>query len=105
TGELAEIDLRIVFGRKVATVAASIDIDDVDAVDPIKIALVRKRCIRVDDAWVKARAKNGGNALALALLPARPLIIAVPGRRLAHLGRVFMNGRVDIGHTGIDARP
>src|SRR5690606_10712471 len=34
---------------------------------------------------------------------APPLIIAIPGRRLADLARILMDGGVDIGRTGRDA--
>ena len=101
-GELPEIDLRVEIGGKIAAVAAGVDIDDVDAVNPVEIGIGGQRGIGIDHTGVEAGAQNGGHALALAILAALPLVIAVPGRRLADFFRILVNGSVDIGHAHFD---
>ncbi|MCY1557469.1 hypothetical protein D9M68_943190 [compost metagenome] len=84
-GKFTEIDLGIEIGRKITAMTARVHIDDVDGIDPVEIVLGGQSRIGIDDARIKAGAENGGDALALALVPVPPFIIAIPGRRFADL--------------------
>ena len=103
TGELAEVDLGVEVGGEVAAVAAGIHVDDVERVDTIEPALLRQRRIGVDDTRIEADAEDGRDAFLLALVTVLPFIVGIPGRLLADLGRIFVDGRVEVGGAGVEA--
>ena len=82
---------------------AGIDVENVDRINAVEILLLRKFCVAVDHTRVKADPENGGNVLLLALFEVFPLVVAVPRRGLADLARLFVDGGVQVGDTGIDA--
>src|SRR5690606_36112532 len=101
--ELAEIDLRIEVGGEVAAMAAGIDVDYVDRIDPVEILVPGKARVGVHHAWIEPGAQDRRDAGGLALGPALPLVVRIPGRRLADLERILVDRRVDIGGTRRDA--
>ncbi|QTK81390.1 Hypothetical protein AT6N2_L0473 [Agrobacterium tumefaciens] len=101
--EFAEIDFRIEVGGEPAAVAAGVDIDDIDRRDLVEILILGKARIGVDHARVETDAENGGNALFLAFLRALPLVVSVPRRRLADLGRILVDRRIHIGNPRVHA--
>ena len=102
-GELAEVDFRIEVGREILAVAACVDVKDVDGVDPVEMALGGQRAVGVDDAGVEADAQDGRDGPRGAAVGALPLVVGVPGRIFAYLGRVFVDGCVQIGRAGPQA--
>ncbi|MNX76100.1 hypothetical protein D3C86_1075960 [compost metagenome] len=83
--------------------AAGIDIDDIDRGDLVEIVILGKTRIGVHHTRVEADAENGGNALFLALFRALPLVVSVPRRRFANLGRILVDRRIHIGNTRVHA--
>ncbi|MNZ58366.1 hypothetical protein D3C78_763720 [compost metagenome] len=83
--------------------AAGIDIDDIDRGDLVEIVILGETRIGVHHTRVEADAENGGNALFLALFRALPLVVSVPRRRFANLGRILVDRRIHIGNTRVHA--
>ncbi|MNH01098.1 hypothetical protein D3C79_603080 [compost metagenome] len=102
-GELAEVDFRVEVGGEVLAMRTGIDVENVDRINAVEILLLRQLGVAVHHTRVETDAENGGNVLFLALFEVFPLVVAVPGRRLADLARFFVNGGVQVGDTGIDA--
>ncbi len=102
-GELAEVDFRVEVGGEVLAMRTGIDVEDVDRVNAVEILLLRQLGVAVHHTRVETDAENGGNVLCLALFEVFPLVVAVPRRGLADLARLFVDGGVQIGDTGIDA--
>ena len=102
-GELAEVDLGVEVGGEVAPVRARVDVHDVDRGDLVEIFVLGQPRIGVDDARIEARAQDCGDARRRAGLAPLPFVVAVPRRRLADLGRVLVDGGVNIGRARVDA--
>src|SRR5690606_11611693 len=87
-------------GGKILAVAAGVDVDDVDRLHRIEILVDGELRIGVDDAGVEAGTEDRGDTRLPAFVPALPLVVRIPGRPLADLERVFVDGRIQIGGTG-----
>ena len=101
-GELTEVDFRIEVGGKVTAVAAGVDVDNVDGIDAVEVIVHGHGGVGVDHTRVKAGTENGGDALLFTDGLALPLVVGVPGRVFADLGRIFVNGGIEVGGTGLD---
>ncbi|MNX99076.1 hypothetical protein D3C86_1315080 [compost metagenome] len=102
-GKFAEVDFRVEIGSEVLAMGTGIDVENVDRINAVEILLLRQRRIGVDHTRVEAHAEDGGDVLLFALFEVVPLVVAIPGRRLADFARFFVNGGVQVGHAGIDA--
>ena len=102
-GEFAEVDLGVEVGREILAVIARVDVDDVDGFHLVHEFVHGETGEGVHHTGIEACPQNGGGVGLGAILAAFPFVVAVPRGCFADFGRVFVNGRVDIGDTGADA--
>ena len=101
--ELAQVDLMIEIGGEISAVASGVDVHDVDGVDGIEMAFHGQGAVGVHDAGVKTHAQDGRDAFGFTALHAFPFVIAVPGGILADFVRLFVDGRVHIDRSRLNA--
>ena len=58
--KFAEIDFRIEIGREIPPMTASINVQNVDSIDLVEIALYRQGAIGIDHARIESRTQNRG---------------------------------------------
>src|SRR5208337_1341331 len=102
--ELSEIDLRVKIRRKISAMTSGVNIQYVYSIDLVEISLYGKGAVGIDNSWVKTSAEYSGHSLVSTSILPFPLIICIPGWFLADLVRFLMDGGVNIGSAGLDAR-
>ncbi len=102
--ELSEVDLGVEVGGEVPTMSTRVHIEDVDGVDGVEVLLGRQRAVRVDHSGVESGAEDGSDAGLGAPLPPLPLVVGVPRWVFANDLGVFVDGSVDVGGPGLQAR-
>src|SRR5690606_24535305 len=97
TSELTEINLRVKVGGKILTVAASVDIDNIDIRHRACIHhVIAKTRIGIDHTRIKSSTQNCRDVLVGTALFTLPFIVVIPWRRLTNLARILMNGGINI---------
>jgi CheY-like chemotaxis protein len=100
--KLAEVDLRVKVGGEVFTVAAGVDIQDVDGVDGVEVPFDRQGAVGVDYARIKTSTKDCGDPLFCATIFPFPFVVCIPGRLFTNLVRLFMDGGIGIPPDKLD---
>ncbi len=94
--KLAEINLWIEVRSEILAVTTRIDIEDIDRVDLIEIALYGQCAVGVDHARIKSSTKDCCQSLFSAAIFALPFVVCIPGRVFTDFVWFLMNCCVDI---------
>ena len=83
---------------------ARIDVDDINGVNGIEVMINRITCIGIDHPRIKTNSQHSRDTGFGTRFATLPFVVCIPGRRLAHLAWIFMDRRIHVGGTGLDAR-